>query len=244
LQKDLARPSPFDVWTKRKDGGRPPKLSREEIVEAAMRIADQDGIDALSMRRLAQELGTGTMSLYHYVQTKDELLAFVVNQVMAEVTFNTEENVPEHWRDALRAIAHRSKDAIFRHPWVLDIKSDPSNGPNSFLHFEQTLHAMRSLDAPDTKKFELATVVDEYIFGYCWHNRANQVQPPTITDEEQQYFEGLLETGDFPETAKLIDAYGTNGLWAQMVTVTTDAGRFDRNLDRLFDGFQAELDAT
>ena len=119
--------------------GRKPRFTRDDIAEAAMRIADAEGFDALSMRRLAAELDAGTMTLYHYVRTKDELLTLVTDAVMGEVV------VPGR-RAAARRLArrdhHRSPtapgDALLRHPWMLDIADDPPIGPNSVRHFDQS----------------------------------------------------------------------------------------------------------
>ena len=82
------------------------------IASAAVRIADNEGLDALSMRRLASELGSGTMTLYHYVWTKDELFALVVDAVMGEVAFPKSTALPTEWRDAITLIACRSRDAL------------------------------------------------------------------------------------------------------------------------------------
>ena len=75
----------LEVWTRPERGRRRPRYTRDEIAAAAIRVADAEGFDELSMRRLASELGAGTMTLYHYVRTKDELLALVHDAVMAEL---------------------------------------------------------------------------------------------------------------------------------------------------------------
>src|SRR5262245_27967501 len=77
LDQISARLASLDVWTRPEPGSRKPRFNRDEIAAAAVRIADAEGLEALSMRRLAVELDAGTMTLYHYVRTKDELLALV-----------------------------------------------------------------------------------------------------------------------------------------------------------------------
>ena len=93
-----------------------------------MRIADREGFAAVSMRRIATELDAGTMTLYHYVRTKDELLTLVVDAVMAEVVIPATEPIPTDWRAALTMVAERTRAALERHPWILDIADDPAVG--------------------------------------------------------------------------------------------------------------------
>src|SRR5690242_11749769 len=106
------------IWTRPEPGARRPKFTREQIAAAALAIADTEGFAAVSMRRIAGELGAGTMTLYYYVRTKDELIALMDDAIMAEVLIPTEA-FPTHWYDALTAIALRTWDVLVRHPWVL-----------------------------------------------------------------------------------------------------------------------------
>src|SRR4029453_5969014 len=97
-------PDVLDMWPRGPPRGRRPRLNRDELAATAVRIADREGLAALSMRRLAGELGAGTMSLYYYVRTKTELLMLVVDTVMAE-NHVPEREMPDDWRDALVVIA-------------------------------------------------------------------------------------------------------------------------------------------
>ncbi|MBI5088390.1 MAG: TetR family transcriptional regulator [Actinobacteria bacterium] len=126
----------LDVWTRAEPGARKTRFNRDEIAAAAIRIADAEGFDAVSMRRIAAELGAGTMTLYHYVRTKDELLTLVVDAVLGEVVVPDDQPLPDDWRQALTVLAHRSRAAVTAHPWMLDIHDDPPIGPNSARHFD------------------------------------------------------------------------------------------------------------
>ena len=243
LQEHVTRANPYDVWRRRPDSRRQPKLSRDDMIAAAVRLADSEGLDALSMRRLAQELGTGTMSLYYYVQTKDELLSLVVNEVMSEIALPHDEQLPEHWRDAIKLIATRTRNALDKHRWILDIKSDPTMGPSAVLHFEQSLQATKSMNVSHVKRFNYISMVDEYVFGYCWQSRSNDVDSMHVNDEDREYFDELLNAEEFPEITALINKYGMNGFMDELASAFTDSDRFERNLDLLLDGIQAELDA-
>src|SRR5262249_15810386 len=97
------------IWARPEPRARRPAHTRDGIARAGSRIADTEGFEALSMRRVASELGAGTMTLYHYVRTKDELLALVDNAVMGELLI-PEGEVPAGWREGMRQIARRTRD--------------------------------------------------------------------------------------------------------------------------------------
>src|SRR5437868_14542051 len=111
------------------------------------------------MRRVAHQLGAGTMTLYHYVRNKDELITLMVDAVMGEVLVPEDELAAE-WRLALTQIALRSRDAFRRHRWTLDRLGDGRPGPNGMRHFEQSLQAVSGADLSDEEKFELIGLVD------------------------------------------------------------------------------------
>src|SRR3954447_7204088 len=113
-------------------------LSTDAIVETGLRIADEDGIEAVSMRRIALALGVGTMSLYHHVADKEELLELMADAISGELLVPG--GVLGDWREALRAIAHRTRDAFLRHPWLIDTAGRrPLVTPNQLRHIEQSV---------------------------------------------------------------------------------------------------------
>jgi AcrR family transcriptional regulator len=231
----------LDVWTRAEPGRRQPRLSRDAIAATAVQLADAEGLDALSMRRLATELGVGTMTLYYYVRTKDELLALVTDAVMGELLLPEGETFPSDWRQAVTSIAHRSRDALRRHPWMLDIADDPAVGPNSVRHFDQSMQAVTGLDADLVTKLDVITAVDEYVFGYCIHERTTLLDDAAAGDVMRGYVTDLIGTGDYPELTRLVEADGAAGVWSQIYAHTHDPERFDRNLARLLDGIERDL---
>jgi AcrR family transcriptional regulator len=234
----------LDVWMRAEPRGRRPRFRRDDIAEAAVHIADTEGFDALSMRRLAVELGAGTMTLYHYVRTKDELLTLVTDSVMAEVVVPPDEPLPADWRAAMTVLANRSRAALLRHPWILDIADDPPIGPNSVRHFDQTLEAVSTLDADLATKLDVVSAVDEYVFGYCLMER-NHLQESLTRDEYMvDYVGGLISTGAYPQLAKLADEMGLAEGWTRIEDHSRDPDRFDRNLGRLLAGIEVGLPAT
>ena len=234
----------LDLWTRPEPAARRPRFTRDEIAQAALRIADAEGFDALSMRRLAAELDAGTMTLYHYVRTKDELLVLLQDAVFAEIIVPPGE-LPTDWRGALTAIARRSRDALARHPWTLDIREDPAPGPNGVRHFDQSMQAVSALDVPLADRIELITAVDEYVFGHCLFERQNQAATSASRDRSMiDYVEGLLDSGGYPTLAAMRDAHGLEPVWRDVERAMHRADRFDRNLARLLDGFEAGFNAT
>jgi AcrR family transcriptional regulator len=230
----------LDVWTRESPPTRRPRFSREEIAATAIRIADAEGFHAVSMRRLAAELDAATMTLYHYVRTKDELLALLMDAIMGEVVLPPDQPMPTDWRAALTTIATRSRDAMVRHPWMLDVTDHPALGPNSVRHFDQTLQAVASLPLPLADKLDIVAAVDEYVFGSCMMERIN-LDPSDdgpIDDEMIAYVNGLVDSGAYPQLAALTAEDGIDTVWATVESHLRDPGRFDRNLTRLLDGIE------
>jgi AcrR family transcriptional regulator len=234
--------SALDLWTRVPPQSRRPRLTREDLAATAMRIADAEGLDALSMRRLASELDVGTMTLYHYVRTKDELLTLVNDAVMGEVIVPSHMPIPDDWRAALTLLATRTRAALVKHPWTLDSNDDPPIGPNSVRHFDQSLEAVASLDIPLTDKLDIISLIDEYVFGFARIERNNK-RGDGIDDEDDmiEYVSVLIDTGAFPHLASLTEDMGLRPLWRTVHSSLRDEKRFTRNLTRLLDGIQASL---
>jgi len=236
---------PLEVWTRHTADARRPRFTRDDIAAAAIRIADAEGLDAVSMRRLAAELDVGTMTLYHYISTKDELLTLVFDGMMKEMVLPPGMPMPGTWREALTTIARRSRDAMRRHPWVLDITDDPPLGPNSVRHFDQSLQALDPLDIPLAEKIDLLTAVDEYVFGFCLHERNNYSDAgDDLTPRMEGYLRTLLDTGDYPALGALTEHRPLREVWRVVSSAMRDDGRFDRNLARILDGFERSFTRT
>jgi AcrR family transcriptional regulator len=231
----------LDVWMRTEPRGRRPRFTRDDIAATAVRIADAEGFGAVSMRRLAGELGAGTMTLYHYVRTKDELLTLVTDSIMGEVVVPPDEPLPTEWRAAVTVLANRSRDALLRHPWMLDIADDPPIGPNSVRHFDQTLEAVSSLDVDLETKLDIVSAVDDYVFGFCMMESNNLQGDPEANAYMVDYVAGLLSSGVYPQLSKLADEIGLAEGWTRIEEHFRDPDRFDRNLARLLAGIELTL---
>ena len=237
LHRVAAQLDALDLWTRTEPGARKPRLGRAELASVAIRVADTEGIDAVSMRRIATELDVGTMTLYHYVRTKDELLALMVDELLQEVVVPADAEAPADWRAAMTVIARRSRDSLRRHPWVFDVAGDPTIGPNAVRHFDQSWEAVQGLDADFETKLDVITAVDEYVFGFCLVERRNWADREGDDGRMVSYLAELLADGDYPALQALTDELGLPELWSRMQAHASGDGRFDRNLERLLSGF-------
>jgi AcrR family transcriptional regulator len=232
------------IWARPEPGARRARFTREQIAEAALAVADAEGIDAVSMRRVATELGAGTMTLYHYVRTKDELVTLMDNAIMGELLI-PEGEMTSNWREALTLIARRTRDAFERHPWTLGAMTDAQMGPNGMMHVEQSVQAVAGLDLDFVEKFEIISLVDEYVFGYAMRRRVPGPDDPGSRGEwlrqMTDYIEEELATGDYPGLAELLPEGGMAEAWERMHESEAADDRFERGLNRLLDGIELDL---
>jgi len=142
--------------------GPKPALTLEQIVAAAVRIADADGLAAASMNRVAADLGTGTMSLYRYVGAKHELVALMVDAAYGPVSWALAPD--EDWRAGLSRWAWVLRGCLRRHPWVLQV---PISGlpimPNEVAWFEEGLSWLASTRLREDEKASVMVLVSGYV---------------------------------------------------------------------------------
>ena len=233
------------IWARPEPGARRARFTREQIAETALAIADAEGFEAVSMRRVAAELGAGTMTLYHYVRTKDELVALMDNAIVGELLIPDGE-LPTDWREALTLIAGRTRDAFARHPWALDAMRGGGIGPNGIRHMEQSVGAVAELDLDDVTRFEIITLIDDYVFGYAMRRRSPGPGEPEAREEwlnrAGAYIEEQVAAGDFPHLRAMMPEAGMSAFWEQLEEADFEEGRFERGLERLLDGIALSVE--
>jgi AcrR family transcriptional regulator len=229
------------IWFRQEPASRRPAHTRADIARAALEIADSEGFDAVSMRKVAQRLGAGTMTLYHYVRNKNELLALMSDAVMAEVVL-PEGELSDDWREALTQIANRSHDAFSAHHWVFQkISDDGVPGPNGMRHFEQSLQAVAPLGLDREQTFEVIGQIDDYVFGYSLREvQEREEQEHGWSPEVVDFFRRELATGAYP---LINEFFGEDfeATFEEAMEFMADESRFDRGLARLLDGIEAEF---
>ena len=151
------------LWGRRERSKRGPRpgLSADAIVSAAMGLADAEGLEAVSMARVASELGFTTMSLYRYVASKDELLQLMWNGSALGAESLVIEG--DGWRDKLRSWAVIQRDMLDRHPWITQMPmAAPPVAPNSLHFVERGLGSMDELAIPDIAKIAVIGLLSSY----------------------------------------------------------------------------------
>jgi AcrR family transcriptional regulator len=234
------RGAELPIWLRPEPGNRKPRFTREAIAKVALAIADTDGFEAVSMRRIAEELGSGTMTLYHYVRTKAELVALMDDALMGEILL-PEGTLPNGWREALAAIAGRTREVFRRHPWALLSMQGAVPGPNSARHFEQCLAALSRTSFDRRTKLELLALVDDFVFGHALRTAearsALQKEPDAeVLAAIRTWASRQYETGAFPHTFAFFGRAPAEKVVAEVAGVHDEEGRFQRGLTTLLEG--------
>jgi AcrR family transcriptional regulator len=224
------------IWLRPQPGERPGRLTREKISAAALAIADAEGFEVVSMRRIAARLGVSTMSLYYYVRTKADLVALMDDALMGE-TLVPEGQLPRAWREAISAIARRSRDVFARHPWALLSMQGAPLGPNAMRHFEQSLEAVEEAPMSLEGKLAVLQLVDDFVFGHSL--RTAEARDWLGGDSSrarsaEALGQQLFKTGAFPRTAALFARARSRDAARHRQWLMED--RFERALSAVLDG--------
>lgn len=186
------------IWEEREQVGSV-GLTRSRVVQAGLAIADAEGLDAVSIRRVAAELGARPMSLYTHVASRDDLVALMLNEVSGELLVG--EPLPRDWRTAMRLIAERTRDAYMAHPWMLRVFVTGARvGPNQLRRAEQSASAVAGLGIDPTDSWTALRVVHEWTMGYALH---------VITLREDEQLEAQLRQADPAEYPRMSQIFPT-----------------------------------
>jgi AcrR family transcriptional regulator len=220
-----------------------PTLSRDEIVDAAIAIADTDGADAVSMRRIAQVLRSGTMSLYWHVANKEHLLDLMLDRVVGEVTIP---DPPADWRSFLQATARENRAVLLRHRWVMDfIGGRPPLGPNTILNAERALAALEDLRLDTATAMNILMTMSTYVMGAVLRElREMRAQ----RDLEQTGFDKAEAVAGLAQWCERLEADGRFSHFLRIIEdgVDPDAEetrdeRFEFGLDCVLDGIAIKV---
>jgi AcrR family transcriptional regulator len=231
----------WGVRTRPNKGPRP-ALSLERIVAAAVRVAASDGLQAVSMGRVASDLGVSTMSLYRYVGAKDELLA-----LMADLTFEgppAPRGTEESWRDGLSRWAWTELAVYRRNPWVLRIPiSGPPVTPNAMAWLERGLGCLRDTGLGEGEKMSAMLLLTGFVRGQGMVQAdiaAAQAAGATAPESEMMASYGRLLTRlTDPERFPALHAVIAAGVFDE-----PDDGDFDFSfgLERVLDGIETLIE--
>ncbi len=222
------------VWERPEPPDRPvpAPLNRERIVRTAIRLADADGLEVVSLRKVATALGVGPMRLYSYIASKEELLDLMVDAAYAEIR-----PVGDGWREVLRSLAESTRQAAHEHEWLADLLGGrPQLGPHALANGEAVLSRLDGVDLDDA--MPMVAAVNAYVIGAVRREiAARRAERASGMDERRwqaalgPYLERTFATGRFPALA----------------TVVRDAAHLDADhtfrmgLDFLLDGIEARV---
>ena len=221
----MAAESPRDViWMRpeRSAAGRPAQRSRAEITAAAVAIADQEGLDAVSMRRVGAELGTGAASLYRYLDNREDLLDLMVDRTGAEYRLAAPSG---DWLADLIDLGQQARAIMRRHPWLAGlVTARPVLGPNGIALLEHFLGVLSPHPADDATKLEafamLTAVTALFVLNELSGGSAAQ-------QRNAVYLQHAATSGKYPRLA---------GLLAQLAPAVDPADRYDDILARILTG--------
>ena len=229
----------------RQPGGRTRRLSRADIVDAAVAIADAEGTAAVSMRRIAKDLQVGVMSLYWHVESKEDLHQFMLETVQAEI-----KAVPPSgdWRADLAVFARNTRAAMHRHPWAIDyIGAGPPSGPNDARNADRLIAALDGLGLDVMTTMWVLMTLSTYVTGAAvreiqemrWYRTVDATMSAMPEEEVAEAFaefdRRVREAGRYPHLAKVFEQ-----------DIDPDAPetrdeRFEFGLSCLLDGIAAQV---
>jgi AcrR family transcriptional regulator len=190
------------------DGSAPAPLSRARIVAAALGLADSDGLAAVSLRRVAAELGAGPMRIYRYVDSKDELLDLMVDAAYGEIDVGPPSG---GWRASLRAIAGSLQTVTVRHPWLTSLLgAHPPYGPNGLRLTEHALAVFTGLGLDAATITRAVSAVTAYVVGYVLVEFLPQL-PARATPDPAEVAGNrgrIAASGDFPTLTRVFTELG------------------------------------
>jgi AcrR family transcriptional regulator len=215
------------------------RLSRELVLRAAVRLADRDGLESLTMRKLADELRVGAMSLYHHVPNKDRLLDAMVDAVFNEVELPSPD---VDWKTAMRQRAISTREVLSRHRWAVGLLESRLNpGPASYRLHNAVLGCLREAGFSIELAVHAYSVQDAYIYGFALQEKS---LPFETAEESAAVAEVMVAemlrqfpADEYPYLVEVVGGYvATSGY--------DFADEFLYGLDLILDGLERRRDAT
>jgi AcrR family transcriptional regulator len=233
------------LWRTGEGGPRPgprPGLDVDRIVAAAVRLADADGLAALSMRRVAAGLGVGAMTLYTHVPGKGELVDLMLDGVLGEMYPDEDVVLRGGWRDRLEAVTRANWELFLRHPWTVHLATGrPPLGPGLMRKYELELRAVDGLGLSELQMDLVVTLLNGFVRGSVGgvHERAAAEQATGTTEEQwwratEPYLARVFDVERYPTAARVGPVAGE-----ELQAAYAPERTFEFGLARLLDGIGA-----
>lgn len=220
-------------------------LSIRSIVTAAVELGDAEGLSAVSMRRVADKLGVGAMSLYTHVPGKSELVALMADTVLADLYSDVDEpkNLPT-WRDGMRLVAERNWGLYLRHPWLLEAAEfRPTIGPNLSLNYEAELRPLDGIGLTDLEIDSVLLLVRTHVDGAARSFHAQRRSASDSGRSDLEWWQGVgpilekvMDRSRFPVSGRVGSAAGE-----AYQSLGDPAQALDFGLARILDGVEMLL---
>ena len=203
-------------------------LSKERVLRAAIVLADTDGIESLTMRRLARELGVEAMSLYNHVANKDEILDGIVDVVVREIDLPSDE---ADWKKAMRRSAISHRDVYVRHPWASSLSmSRQSGGPGRLRNGDWMLRTLREAGFSEDLIYHAFHILEAYVLGFTVMN----LNFPYKGEELASKAAGFLQQFPADEYPDLVEH-----IKQHLEPRAGGEGGFELGLDLILEGLEA-----
>ena len=203
-------------------------LSRERVLEAAIKLADRGGLGSLSMRKLGQEFGVEAMALYYHFANKDEVIDGIVDIVFSEIELPTDGT---GWKAAMRQRAISMRDVLLRHRWAINLMESRRNaGPANLRHHDAVIGSLRAAGLEMDLAAHAYSLLDSYIYGFAL---TKMNLPFGASEEVAEVAQGMLQRFPVNEYPNLV------AIIAERIKPGYDYGdEFEYGLDLILDGLE------
>ncbi|TFC34269.1 TetR family transcriptional regulator [Cryobacterium sp. TMT2-14] len=176
-------------------------MNRERVIAAAVRLADTEGLEALTMRRLGEDLNVKAMSIYNHVANKEDLINAMADAIFSEI------ELPSHsdeWKPAIRKHSISFRDVLARHAWATTVRDSGTNpGPGTLRHHDRVIGTFRNGGFSIAKTAHAFSAVDSYIYGFAMQEKSLPFTTPEETAAMAAIMLAQLPTSEYPYLAEL-----------------------------------------
>jgi len=202
------------IWERLQQSAREPQpvLNRDQIIRAAITIADTEGAQGITMRRIAGELGAAAMSLYRHVFSKEDLLDLMLDHMFGEIALPDQPS--GDWRADLHTLAYATRNVFRRHPWLIPLlTSRPNIGPNYLRWFEFSLAAVANLGFDIMTMTQIVSMLGGYVTAVVGYEVAEEEhnRRTGLTEDDKRmfatpYVQRIIASGHYPNFARFFSA--------------------------------------
>jgi AcrR family transcriptional regulator len=210
-------------------------LSRERVLDGALAVADAEGVDALTMRLLAEHLGVKPMALYHHVANKSEIIDGIVDRVFSEIELPS---VSDEWRSEMKRRACSARQVLRHHPWSIPLlQSRTRPGPATLRHHNAVIGALRGAGFSVVMTAHAYALLDSYIYGFALSEASLPINgPETVTEVAESMMLQYLAK-DYPHLSEFSTEH--------ILKPGYDFGQeFEFGLELVLDGLTRSLAST